>query len=160
MTWLFHMIMELWLKGPINHFLLLNGLNGSLLMPLWNICFLQKVNLYLNYSMAKKKRGEQKHHPEICLIVAENLKSKSGSSRIKEAIKLVPFSVSCNRKCKAANLRHPAEFCLVLLSVYFPIPYTLSGPTCRFKPATDPEPNSQRGTPFPPFPPPPSTQWS
>lgn len=42
----------------------------------------------------KKKKKDQKHHSEICLTVSENLKNKLGSSRIKEAIKLVPLSVS------------------------------------------------------------------
>lgn len=78
--------------------------------------------------------------------MAQNPQSKSYASRRKKATESVPFAVSCTMKCKAANLRHTAEWqCFsALLSVYFPIPYTLNCSTRRFCTAMDPEPSTTK----------------
>lgn len=143
MTWMLHMIMELWLKGTINHFLLPNELYDSLLMPIWNICFLQKANLYLNYSIAKRKA--ETSHWKKSLIVEENSRNKLASSRMRKATRWYHslFHVICCVKGWSAKLQTAvtqlSDGTPVLLSVYFPISWTLSCSTCRFMPATDPE---------------------
>lgn len=126
MTWLFHMIMELWLESQINHF---SAIKWSLWQFIYaymkHTCFLQNADWYLNYPMTKNthtQKPTQKHHAEIPLRVAQNPQSKSCASRIKKATESVPFAVSCTMKCKAANLRHTAEWqcSSALLSVTFP----------------------------------------
>lgn len=99
MAWLSHMIMGQWWKGTINHLLRLNNLCNSLLLPVWNICFMQKANLYFKLF---NDTGKSRVAALTSLSVAKHPRSKNKTLKAGEAMELVASSSLCNC-CRSIN---------------------------------------------------------